>query len=209
MLRCCPNCPNPSTDSLSGHISVLPDLLIFRGFLIFAGFLFSSDFWPGFGKFGAKVLGVERSGLQKPGSSRNILETCGISASVCSALQSRAECNVEMKKKSHRKSGCLICCSGIEGCLVQTIRVKWRTNYWYNLYINLCARWWYIIFAFMQYRHNFQIDVNCFPSCVNLWNSQLLSCSLLRHLLSWRGKGVVDGVGKLNILILRGVWGEG
>ena len=71
---------------------------------------------------------VERSGLQKPGSSRNILETCGISASVCSALQSRAQCNVEMKKKSHRKSVCLICCSGIEGCLAQTIRVKWHTQ---------------------------------------------------------------------------------
>ena len=46
---------------------------------------------------------VERSGLQKPGSSRNILETCGISASVCSALQSKAQCNVEMKKKSQKR----------------------------------------------------------------------------------------------------------
>ena len=110
-----------------GRISVLPDLLIFRGFLIFAGFLFASDFWPGFGKFGAKVWGGGEVRIAKAWKfqkhSRNLWHQC-----ICSALQSRAQCNVEMKKKSHRKSGCLICCSGIEACLVQTIRVKWRTN---------------------------------------------------------------------------------
>ena len=126
--RCCPNCPNPSADCPSGHISVLPVLLIFRGFLIFAGFLFFLDFWPGFGKFGAKVWGGGEVRIAKAWKFqkhfRNLWHQC-----ICSALQSRTQCNVEMKKKSHRKSGCLICCSGIEGCLAQTIRVKWRTNY--------------------------------------------------------------------------------
>ena len=142
MLKCCPNCPNPGrgcrarphfSSARFAHFSRIPHFCRIS-------LLANSPFLPDFSlrRISGQVLAnlerrcgqVERSGLQKPGSSRNILETCGISASVCSALQSRAQCNVEMKKKSHHKSGCLICCSGIEGCLVQTIRVKWRTNCW-------------------------------------------------------------------------------
>ena len=107
--------------------SFLPDFSIGE-FPIFDGFLFASDFWPGFGKFGAKVWAGGEVRIAKAWKFqkhfRNLWHQC-----ICSALQSRTQCNVEMKKKSHRKSGCLICCSGIEGCLVQTIRVKWRTNY--------------------------------------------------------------------------------
>ena len=42
---------------------------------------------------------VERSGLQKPGSSRNILETCGISASVVLFSQ---EHSATLKRKRNR-----------------------------------------------------------------------------------------------------------
>ena len=92
----CPICSFFADSSFLLHLSS-------REFPIFAGFLFASDFWPVLANLERRCGEVERSGLQKPGSSRNILETCGISASVCSALQSKAQCNVEMKKKSQKR----------------------------------------------------------------------------------------------------------
>ena len=116
----CPIC------SFFADSSFLPDFS-FREFPIFAGFLFVLDFWPGFGKFGAKVWAGGEVRIAKAWKFqkhfRNLWHQC-----IYSALQSRTQCNVEMKKKSHHKSGCLICCSGIEGCLAQTIRVKWHTQ---------------------------------------------------------------------------------
>ena len=90
----CPIC------SFFADSSFLPDFS-FREFPIFAGFLFASDFWPGFGKFGAKVWGGGEVRIAKAWKFqkhfRNLWHQC-----ICSALQSRTQCNVEMKKKSHR-----------------------------------------------------------------------------------------------------------
>ena len=202
--RCCPNCPNPSADCPSGHISVLPVLLIFRGFLIFAWFLYSRipnfcrislcvGFLASFGKFGAKVWRGGEVRIAKAWKFqkhfRNLWHQC-----ICSALHSRTQSNVEMKKKSHRKSGCLICCSGIEGCLVQTIRVKWRTNCWYNLQISIDVH-----DDDEEYLHGyaFQIEVNCFPVPIfPAMRCLLVLCCAICCLERGRGWWMVSAIGK-------------
>ena len=47
----------------SGHISVLPDLLIFRGFLIFAGFLFFVGFLPALANLEGGVAGGQQCNI--------------------------------------------------------------------------------------------------------------------------------------------------